>query len=177
MTAYGYIVVAINFTGSTGYGQEFTDRIANEWGGRPFIDLSKGLAHVLAAYPSIDAERMSMLGSSYGGYMANWIQVSTLIAFTGFHGLYPEAEYNDKQGHNDELHFKAIVCQNGVFNTSNCWYTTDELYFAEREYGGTPWDEGTTYEKSVHFIVPLRPFRPSRCISMIVSSDLVKGCK
>jgi dipeptidyl aminopeptidase/acylaminoacyl peptidase len=124
MTSHDYIVVAINFTGSTGYGQEFTDRIQNEWGGRPFLDLVAGLEYVKSAYPEIDAERVSMLGSSYGGFMANWFQ-----------------------GHNEQTNFKTIVCQNGVFNTTNCFYASDELYFAEREYGGTPWAEGNTYEK------------------------------
>jgi dipeptidyl aminopeptidase/acylaminoacyl peptidase len=95
--AAGYVVVAINPTGSTGYGQDFTDAINKDWGGKPFKDLVAGLEFVKRAYKDIiDEERMVMAGASvsaprmymlstsayassceqYGGYMANWIQVS-----------------------------------------------------------------------------------------------------
>lgn len=105
----GYFVVAINPTGSTGYGQEFCDKIGLNWGGAPFKDLLAGYHHVLEQYPEIDPERTAMLGASYGGYMANWIQ-----------------------GHNDQFGFKAIVCHDGIFNTINGFYTTEELWFAGR---------------------------------------------
>lgn len=89
-TAHGYIVVAINPTGSTGYGQAFTDGIKNQWGGRPYQDLIAGLEYVKETYKEIDGERTAMMGASYGGYMANWMQ-----------------------GHNDLTRFQAFVCHNG----------------------------------------------------------------
>ncbi|KDE07441.1 hypothetical protein MVLG_02307 [Microbotryum lychnidis-dioicae p1A1 Lamole] len=122
--SHGYITVAINPTGSTGYGQEFCDRIKNQWGGRPYQDLVAGLEFVKQAYPEIDDQRMSMLGASYGGFMANWIQ-----------------------GHNSSLGFKCIVCHDGVFSTPGVWYTTEELYFPEREFGGTPWEVPENYSR------------------------------
>ena len=97
-TAAGYITVTINPTGSTGYGQEFTDRIQNQWGGYPFQDLVAGLQFVQEAYPEIDSSRMACLGASYGGFMANWIQ-----------------------GHNDQCGFQTIVNHDGVFSTSGTW--------------------------------------------------------
>ncbi|KAI8062998.1 Alpha/Beta hydrolase protein [Thamnidium elegans] len=109
----GYGVVAINFHGSTGYGQNFTDSIANNWGSHPFFDLETGLDHVLEKYSYLDSERVAGLGGSYGGFMANWIN-----------------------GHSKK--FKALVNHDGVFSTTQVYYTTDELYFAEHEFGGSP---------------------------------------
>jgi dipeptidyl aminopeptidase/acylaminoacyl peptidase len=71
--ADGYVVVMINFHGSTGYGQKFTDSISGDWGGKPYVDLMKGLDYVEKTYPFIDKNREAALGASYGGYMANWI--------------------------------------------------------------------------------------------------------
>jgi dipeptidyl aminopeptidase/acylaminoacyl peptidase len=68
-----YVVVMINFHGSTGYGQKFTDSISGDWGGKPYVDLMKGLDYVEKTYPFIDKNREAALGASYGGYMANWI--------------------------------------------------------------------------------------------------------
>lgn len=120
----GYITVAINPTGSTGFGEALTRGIRGQWGGRPFQDLVAGLEYVKATYPEIDGDRTAMLGASYGGFMANWIQ-----------------------GHNDRTKFNAIVCHDGVFNTSSVFYTTEELYFPESEFGGTPYECPGEYDK------------------------------
>ncbi|KAM0786506.1 hypothetical protein ACM66B_001964 [Microbotryomycetes sp. NB124-2] len=122
--AAGFITVTINPTGSTGYGQEFCDRIKNQWGGYPFQDLVAGLQFVQQAYPEIDSGRMACLGASYGGFMANWIQ-----------------------GHNDVCGFQTIVNHDGVFSTSGTWFSTEELYFPEREFGGTPWEVPENYSR------------------------------
>ncbi|KAI8639615.1 Alpha/Beta hydrolase protein [Parasitella parasitica] len=120
----GYGVVAINFHGSTGYGQAFTDSIGGNWGSHPFYDLETGLDYVLDKFDYLDAERVAGLGGSYGGYMANWLN-----------------------SHSNK--FKALVNHDGVFSTTQVYYTTDELYFAEKEFGGSPVraDQRETYEK------------------------------
>ncbi|KAG0167517.1 hypothetical protein DFQ28_004177 [Apophysomyces sp. BC1034] len=120
----GYVVVAINPHGSTGYGQEFCDAIQRNWGSYPFWDLEKGLDYVLSTYDFLDSERVVGLGASYGGYMINWIN-----------------------GHSNR--FRALVNHDGMFSTVNTYYTTDELYFPEREFGGTPFHPLTrlTYER------------------------------
>ena len=69
----GYAVVMVDFHGSTGYGQAFCDSIRGDWGGKPLVDLQKGLAAALAKYPWMDGARVGALGASYGGYMVNWI--------------------------------------------------------------------------------------------------------
>ena len=72
----GYIVVAVNPTGSTGYGQAFTDAIQNQWGGLPYIDLVKSIEYLedTEEYNYIDFDKAVALGASYGGYMINYIQ-------------------------------------------------------------------------------------------------------
>jgi dipeptidyl aminopeptidase/acylaminoacyl peptidase len=117
-----YVVVMINFHGSTGYGQKFTDSISGDWGGKPFVDLMKGLAHVEKTYPFIDKNREAALGASYGGYMANWIL-----------------------GHTNR--FKCIVSHDGTFNTESVYGTTEELWFPEWEFGGPPWRNRELYRK------------------------------
>jgi dipeptidyl aminopeptidase/acylaminoacyl peptidase len=110
--ARGYAVIFIDFHGSPGYGQAFTDSISQHWGDRPFEDLQKGLAAALAKYPWLDGSRACSLGASYGGYMQNWIA-----------GNWPDA-------------FKCIVNHAGIFDTRSMYYTTEELWFTEWENGG-----------------------------------------
>ncbi|MEY2558086.1 MAG: hypothetical protein QOE34_1511, partial [Verrucomicrobiota bacterium] len=120
--ANGYVVVMINFHGSTGYGQKFTDSISGDWGGKPYEDLMKGLDYVEKTFPFIDKTREAALGASYGGYMANWVL-----------------------GHTDR--FKCIVSHDGVFNTESAYGTTEELWFNEWEFKGPPWKNRELYRK------------------------------
>jgi dipeptidyl aminopeptidase/acylaminoacyl peptidase len=117
-----YVVVMINFHGSTGYGQKFTDSISGDWGGKPYVDLMKGLDYVEKTYPFIDKDREAALGASYGGYMANWIL-----------------------GHTNR--FKCIVSHDGVFNAESAYGTTEELWFSEWEFKGPPWKNRELYRK------------------------------
>ena len=117
-----YVVVMINFHGSTGYGQKFTDSISGDWGGKPYIDVMKGLDYVEKTFPFIDKNREAALGASYGGYMANWLL-----------------------GHTNR--FKCIVSHDGVFNAESAYGTTEELWFANWEFGGPPWKKRDVYRK------------------------------
>ncbi|MGH9869704.1 MAG: prolyl oligopeptidase family serine peptidase [Candidatus Polarisedimenticolia bacterium] len=118
----GYVTVSIDFHGSTGYGQAFTDAIRGDWGGKPYDDLMKGLDHVLATYDFIDSGRMGALGASYGGWMVNWIA-----------------------GHTDR--FKCLVSHDGEFDVESSYYTTEELWFPEWEMHGPPYENKAMYEK------------------------------
>jgi len=120
--ANGYVVVMINFHGSTGYGQKFIDSINGDWGGAPFEDLMKGLDYAESHYGFIDKDRECALGASYGGYMADWIL-----------------------GHTNR--FKCIVTHDGMFNTESAWGTTEELWFNEWEFKGTPYTNRELYRK------------------------------
>jgi dipeptidyl aminopeptidase/acylaminoacyl peptidase len=120
--APGYVTVAINPRGSTGFGQEFTDQISGDWGGKVFDDLMLGLDYVLATYPFIDENRMAAAGASYGGYMMNWFA-----------------------GHTDR--FVCLVNHDGVYNLKSMYGATEELWFPEWEFYGTPWSNPSMYEK------------------------------
>ena len=122
--APGYGVVSVDFHGSTGYGQAFTDAIHNDWGGKPLEDLQKGLAYATANDPQLDADNACALGASYGGYMMNWIA-----------GRWPDR-------------FKCIVQHDGVFDARAMAYETEELWFDEWEHGGkTYFEDPAAFEK------------------------------
>jgi dipeptidyl aminopeptidase/acylaminoacyl peptidase len=120
--ANGYVVIMINFHGSTGYGQKFIDAINGDWGGAPYEDLMKGLDYAEKTYPFIDKDRECALGASYGGYAINWIL-----------------------GHTER--FKCLVSHDGMFNAESAWGTTEELWFNDWEFKGTPYDNRAMYQK------------------------------
>ncbi len=118
----GYASVFVDFHGSTGYGQAFTDAISGDWGGAPYDDLMRGLDVALQKYPFLDGDRVGALGASYGGYMINWIAGKT-----------------DR--------FKCLVSHDGTFNERMAYFDTEELWFEEWEHGGTPWTKPEAYTK------------------------------
>ena len=120
--ANGYVVVMINPRGSTGYGQKFIDQINGDWGGLPYTDLMRGLDYVEKTYHYVDKNNECALGASYGGYMVNWIM-----------------------GHTDR--FKCLVSHDGMFNTESAYGATEELWFNEWEFKGTPWANRGLYRK------------------------------
>lgn len=119
----GYGVVMIDFHGSTGYGQAFTDSISKDWGGKPLEDLQKGLAAVTKQQKWLDSSRTCALGGSYGGYMMNWIQ----------------GNWSDG--------FNCLVNHAGLFDMRSMYYVTEELWFPEYEFGGTYDENKDLYEK------------------------------
>ena len=119
----GYAVVMVDFHGSTGYGQAFTDSISGHWGDRPLEDLQKGWAAALQKYPFLDGERACALGGSYGGYMVNWIA-----------GVWNEP-------------WKCLVSHAGVFDARAMAYETEELWFTEWENEGLPWERPENIER------------------------------
>jgi dipeptidyl aminopeptidase/acylaminoacyl peptidase len=118
----GYVAILINPRGSTGYGQKFTDEISKDWGGKVYEDLMKGLDYVLQSYAFIDSNRVAAAGASYGGYMMNWFL-----------------------GHTNR--FRCIVTHDGMFNPVSAYGTTEELWFNEWEFGGTPYEHPELYKK------------------------------
>ncbi|HTO57736.1 MAG TPA: S9 family peptidase, partial [Pseudomonadales bacterium] len=141
----GFAVVTINFHGSTGYGQKFTDEISGDWGGMPVDDLKLGWAAALRKYRFLDADRACALGASYGGYMAYWIA----------------GNWNDP--------WKCIVAHDGVFDSRMMAYSTEELWFDEWEHDGkTQYDDPEGYEK----FNPVNHVKDWRAPILVVHSDL-----
>lgn len=123
VASQGYAVVSIDFHGSTGYGQAFTDSIQRDWGGKPFEDLQKGLAAALTLDTQIDGTRACAMGASYGGYMVNWIA-----------GQWPER-------------FDCLIQHDGIFDNRSFYYATEELWFPRWDFGGTYEQARETYER------------------------------
>lgn len=119
----GYVVIAPNPTGSTGYGQAFTDAIRGSWGGLPYIDLVRGFEHIESNLDYVDTSRAVALGASYGGYMMNWIQ-----------------------GHPLGRKFKALVTHDGVFSMA-AQLASDEQYFPTHDLKGPLWEVPEEWEK------------------------------
>ncbi len=119
----GYAVVLIDFHGSTGYGQAFTDSISGDWGGKPLEDLKRGLAAAIKQYPWLDGDRVCALGGSYGAYMMNWIA----------------GQWSDR--------FKCLVSHDGIFDNRSMYYSTEELWFPEWDNGGPEYVNPAGYSK------------------------------
>jgi dipeptidyl aminopeptidase/acylaminoacyl peptidase len=119
----GYGAVFIDFHGSTGYGQAFTDSISGDWGGKPLEDLQKGLAAALERHAWLDGTRSCALGASYGGFMMNWIA-----------GNWPDR-------------FRCLVNHAGLFDHRLMYYSTEELWFVEWDHGGPYFSNPAGHEK------------------------------
>ncbi|MBI2837730.1 MAG: S9 family peptidase [Acidobacteria bacterium] len=119
----GYAAVMIDFHGSTGYGQAFTDAITGDWGGAPYQDLMLGLDAAIKKYPFLDGTRVGALGASFGGYMVNWVA-----------GMAP-------------TRFKALVCHDGNLDERMAYFDTEELWFPEWDHAGMPWTNPLGYSK------------------------------
>jgi dipeptidyl aminopeptidase/acylaminoacyl peptidase len=123
MAAQGYVVAQIDPHGSVGYGQEFQDYVSGNWGKGDYDDLMLGVDFLLDRYPFIDSARMAALGRSYGGFMTNWIC-----------------------GHTDR--FRCLITTDGTYNNISEYGSTDELWFPEWEFKGTPWTNRDEYVRS-----------------------------
>jgi dipeptidyl aminopeptidase/acylaminoacyl peptidase len=119
--AAGYVVFLPNPRGSTGYGQQFTDAIRTDWGGKPFDDILAGVDHVISR-PYVDATRLFAAGASYGGYMIDWML-----------------------GHTER--FRAFVSHAGVYDLPSMYGATEELWFPRWEFEGAPWEKPELYDE------------------------------
>ncbi|KAL6159593.1 hypothetical protein ACJQWK_06153 [Exserohilum turcicum] len=119
----GYVVICPNPTGSTSYGQDFTDAIQGQWGGLPYQDLELGFEYIKSNISYVDTDRAVALGASYGGYMMNWIQ-----------------------GHPLGRKFKALVTHDGVFSMHG-QMASEELYFPFHDLKGTLWNSPESWAK------------------------------
>jgi dipeptidyl aminopeptidase/acylaminoacyl peptidase len=138
----GFAVVTVNFHGSTGYGQAFTDSISGDWGGKPLEDLKLGWKAALDKYSFLDGDRACALGASYGGYMVYWMA-----------GVWNQP-------------WKCLVDHDGVFDARAMYYDTEELWFEERENGGTQYEHPENYEK----FNPLNHVKDWRVPMMVIHS-------
>ncbi|MCX6555995.1 MAG: S9 family peptidase, partial [Candidatus Aminicenantes bacterium] len=121
--AQGYVVVKPNIHGATSYGAKFKEAILENWGRVDQEDVMKCLDYLVARYPFIDGTKVGASGRSYGGYLVNWLN-----------------------GQTDR--FACFVSIDGVFDQLMCYYSADELWFPEMEFGGTPMANREEYLRS-----------------------------
>jgi dipeptidyl aminopeptidase/acylaminoacyl peptidase len=139
----GYVVIAINFRGSKGYGQKFCDAVSGDWGGGPYQDLMVGLDAAIQQHPFIDGSRVGAAGASYGGYMINWIA-----------------------GKNNR--FKCLISHAGVFDLLSKYGSTEELWFPEWEFRGNPYNNNEQY----HRFSPSRIASRFQTPTMVIHGEL-----
>lgn len=119
--AQGYVIMAPNPRGSTGFGQKFVNEISRDWGGEVFRDLMNGVDYA-ETLPYVEKDNKAAAGASFGGYMMNWF----------------EAKAGGR--------FKALVTHDGVYNFESMYGTTEEVWFDEWEHG-KPWDNPDQFRK------------------------------
>ena len=144
-SAPGYAAVTVDFHGSTGYGQRFTDAISRNWGAAPLEDLRLGLAAAGREDPQIDVNNACALGGSYGGYMVNWIA-----------GTWPDG-------------FKCLVSHAGIFDARVMAYETEELWFTEWENGGVPWERAPA--ETIERFNPIRFVQNWRTPMLVIAGE------
>lgn len=121
--AQGYIVAQIDPHGSVGYGLKFKEYISGNWGKDDYTDSMLGIDWLIERHLYIDSTRMTALGRSYGGFMVNWIC-----------------------GHTDR--FECMISIDGCFDQAHEYFTTDELWFPEWEFKGTPMSNPDEYRRA-----------------------------
>ncbi len=117
-----YVVAFPNPHGSTGFGEAYTAAIAGDWNGKVITDIEK-VAEALAAMPYVDADRMGLMGWSWGGYAVMWME-----------------------GHSTR--FKAMASMMGVYDLRSMWSATEELWFPTWDLGGAPWENRKHYSEA-----------------------------
>lgn len=110
----GYVTVFFNPHGSTGYGSKYCEAISKDWGGKVYEDVMK-VTEAISKLSYVDSLKMGAMGWSYGGYMMNWLQGQT-------------------------KKFKCLASMMGIFDLESMWGATEELWFANWDLGGRPWN-------------------------------------
>ncbi|MCJ1309609.1 hypothetical protein MMC25_003269 [Agyrium rufum] len=123
LTEQGYVVLAPNPTGSTGWGTTFAKAVVGEWGGRTYVDIVDSFEHLKKTADYIDTDRVVALGASFGGYMMNWIAGQPLAK---------------------EL--KAIVCHDGIFNMASM-LGGDVPSILGHDIGAQLWEDVSAWDK------------------------------
>jgi dipeptidyl aminopeptidase/acylaminoacyl peptidase len=116
MAANGYIVVAVNRRGNSGFGSYWREQISGDYGGKNMQDYLDAIDD-MAKEPYVDKDRLGAVGASYGGY--------SVFYLAGIH----------------EKRFKAFIAHCGVFDVPAEYLSTEELWYPNKDYGGTPWDD------------------------------------
>ena len=130
MAANGYIVVAPNRRGVPGFGMEWLEQISGDWTGQNMLDYLSAI-DAIAQEPFVDENRLGATGASYGGF--------SVFFLAGHH----------------EGRFRAFLSHAGFVNTESFYLETEEMFFANWDIGGAPWEKDNavaqrTFAESPH---------------------------
>jgi dipeptidyl aminopeptidase/acylaminoacyl peptidase len=117
-----FAIVMTDYTGSTGYGEKFTQDIQNDPFKGPAIEINEAASEALKKYSFLDAKRQACGGASYGGHLANWMQATT-------------------------THYKCLVAHAGLVNSISQWGSSDYIWGREVMNGGAPWTDSKTWQE------------------------------
>lgn len=126
LAAPGYVVLMTNYSGSTGFGEGFAQKIEGDPFKGPADEINQAADEAIKRYPFIDASRQAAGGASYGGHLTNWLAVST-----------------DR--------YRALVSHAGLYDLKTQWTTSDIAYSRERGLGGPPWDGKPVWKEQSPF--------------------------
>ncbi len=118
----GYVVLLTNYTGSTGFGEDFARQIKGDPLAGPGEELNEAAGEALKRFPFLDGARQCAGGASYGGHLANWLQAST-------------------------TRYRCLISHAGLINLESQWGTSDSIYHREVNAGGPVWEQGKIWRE------------------------------
>lgn len=118
----GYVLLLTNYTGSSGYSEEFGQAIQNDPLKGPADEINQAADEAIKRYAFIDGSRQAAGGASYGGHLANWLQATT-------------------------TRYKCLISHAGLVNLETQWATSDGIYHRELNNGGPIWEQGPIWRE------------------------------
>ncbi|WP_414664443.1 S9 family peptidase [Horticoccus sp. 23ND18S-11] len=118
----GYVLLLTNYSGSSGYTEEFGQAIQNDPLKGPADEINQAADEAIKRYAFIDATRQAAGGASYGGHLANWLQATT-------------------------TRYRCLISHAGLVNLETQWATSDVIYSRELNNGGPIWEQGATWRE------------------------------
>ena len=118
----GYVLLLTNYSGSTGFGEVFSQSIQGDPLKGPANEINEAADEAIRLYSFIDGSRQAAAGASYGGHLANWMQATT-------------------------TRYKALISHAGLINLESQWGTSDTIYHREINSGGPVWEQGPIWRE------------------------------
>jgi dipeptidyl aminopeptidase/acylaminoacyl peptidase len=122
LAAPGYVLLLTNYSGSTGFGEQFARSIQGDPLKGPADEINEAADAAIREYKFIDGTRQCAGGASYGGHLANWLQATT-------------------------TRYKCLVSHAGLVNLEAQWGTSDTIFSREVNLGGPPWEQGSIWRE------------------------------
>ncbi|MBY0375472.1 MAG: prolyl oligopeptidase family serine peptidase, partial [Bryobacteraceae bacterium] len=122
LAAPGYVVLLTNYTGSTGFGEQFAQAIQRDPLKTPGDEINEAADEAIRLMPFVDSTRQAAAGASYGGHLVNWLQATT-------------------------TRYKCLISHAGLINLESQWGTSDGIYHRELNNGGPVWEQGPVWRE------------------------------